>query len=93
MYLGKNVSEDYKSEICALFNREEKYRAIILDLGEDLTGISFATVSATIIFGEAIWDSNKMREAENVVKVQGMKTSNNILYLFGRFTLDEYIYK
>lgn len=39
LYIGKNVSEDFKSHICDLFNREEKYKAVIIDLGEDISNI------------------------------------------------------
>jgi hypothetical protein len=58
--LGKNVSDDYKLEICSLFNRDDKYQALIIDLGEDLSNLEITTESATILFGEVFWDPEKM---------------------------------
>lgn len=71
LYLGKNVNEEYRDEIVYQFNTVEKYRAIILDLGEDLSDIEFTTETAVLLIGEVIWDSKKMEEAENVIKVKG----------------------
>lgn len=93
LYLGKNISDEFRTNICDIFNREDKYRVIIIDIGEDLSNLQFALVNAVILFGELFWDANKVEQAEHVVEVPGLKTANNIIYLFGRYTLDEYIFK
>lgn len=59
-YLGKNISEDFRDEICNAFNRNERYQAIIVDLSEDLTNIMFTTECATILMAEVFWDPEKM---------------------------------
>lgn len=36
LFIGKNVSDEYKAELCDTFNREDKYKVIVLDINEDL---------------------------------------------------------
>lgn len=45
-----------------------------------------------------IWNNDKIKEIENLIDFNNqngeqIKSTINILYLFGRYTLDEYIFK
>jgi hypothetical protein len=93
LYIGKNVDDNYKRGICDAFNTEEQYRAVLIDISEDISNISFTTHNAVILFAEVFWNADIISKAEDCVKETGLKPSNNVIYVFGRYTLDEYIFK
>lgn len=39
LYIGKNVDDDYKQDICDKFNNFDEYRAVLIDLSEDISNI------------------------------------------------------
>eukprot|EP00347_Sterkiella_histriomuscorum_P001302 403372559 len=93
LYLGKNVDTDYKQDICQKFNEDDSYKAVLIDLSEDLSDIQFLTPNTVILFAETFWNWDYMEKAESLIVTPGMKSANNVIYLFGRYTLDEYIFK
>lgn len=93
LYIGKNVDDNFKQSICDQFNTEESIRAMLIDISEDISNITFTTHNAVILFAELFWNANLISAAEDCVKETGMKPSNNVIYVFGRYTLDEYIFK
>jgi hypothetical protein len=60
LYIGKNVDEDYKLGICDTFNTQEEYRAVLIDVSEDISNIKFNTTNAVILFGEVYWNTQLM---------------------------------
>ncbi|CDW78143.1 UNKNOWN [Stylonychia lemnae] len=93
LFLGKNVDDDYKQDICDKFNNEDEYKAVLIDLSEDLSDIKFNTPNTIILFAETFWNTLYIERAEKMIDTPGQKSANNIIYLYGRYTLDEYIYK
>lgn len=86
MFIGKNISDEYKQHIAEQFDKDAKYRVLLVDYGEDLSSISFDSRDTFAVFGELIWNLDIFQVAEATV----MKLKN-IFYLVGRHTLDEYI--
>jgi hypothetical protein len=93
LYIGKNVDDDYKQDICDKFNNFDEYRAVLIDLSEDISMVRFSTSNAVVLFAEVYWNSNIINQAEKVVSETGIKPTNNVIYVLGRYTLDEYIFK
>jgi hypothetical protein len=93
LYIGKNVDDDYKQDICDKFNNYDEYRAVLIDLSEDLSNIRFTVPNAVVLFAEVYWNAQVMQQAEIVVSETGVKPTNNFIYVLGRYTLDEYIFK
>jgi hypothetical protein len=65
----------------------------LIDLSEDISSIRFTSASAVVLFGEVFWNAQLMQQAENVISECGVKPTNNVIYVLGRYTLDEYIFK
>jgi UTP-glucose-1-phosphate uridylyltransferase len=93
LYIGKNVDDDYKQDICDKFNNFDEYRVVLIDLSEDISKIKFTVPNAVVLFAEMYWNADLMTQAEDVVAEPGIKPTNNIIFVFGRYTLDEYIFK
>jgi hypothetical protein len=66
---------------------------VLIDLSEDISNIRFTTANAVVLFAEVYWNVQLMQQAENVVSETGIKPTNNVIYVLGRYTLDEYIFK
>ena len=93
LYLGKDLEDEYKLDVCDKFNNSNEVRVILIDMTQDLSCLEFTTPNTIILFAEVFWNEKLMMKAENVIQTQGIKSAANILYLFGRYTLDEYIFK
>jgi hypothetical protein len=60
LYIGKNVDDDYKQDICDKFNNYDEYRAVLIDLSEDLSNIRFTVPNAVVLFAEVYWNAQVM---------------------------------
>ena len=67
LYIGKNVSENYKIEICSQFNQDSKFQVCLVDYSEDLSSIQFEGKDQVGVFGECIWVQEWMEMAEATV--------------------------
>ncbi len=66
---------------------------MLIDLSEDISNIRFTTANAVVLLAEVYWNAQLMQQAENVVTETSIKPTNNVIYVLGRYTLDEYIFK
>jgi hypothetical protein len=66
---------------------------VLIDLSEDISNIRFTTANAVVLLAEVYWNAQLMQQAENVVTETSIKPTNNVIYVLGRYTLDEYIFK
>jgi SNF2 family DNA or RNA helicase len=60
LYIGKNVDDEHKQDICDKFNNFDEYRAVLIDLSEDMTNIRFTVSNAVVLFAEVFWNTQVM---------------------------------
>lgn len=75
--------------MCEQFNEDFKYSVVIVDLSEQMTNnFQFNCKNAFAIIGETLWNLEVMEAVE-----YSCKLLKNIQYLFGRHTMDEFIFR
>jgi hypothetical protein len=58
LYIGKNVDDDYKQDICDKFNNFDEFRAVLIDMSEDISMVRFSTANAVVLFAEMYWNAH-----------------------------------
>ena len=89
LYIGKNIGDHLKQNICDNFNEDSQQKVVLVDLSEQMTNnFQFNCRDAFAIIGETLWNLDVMDAVD-----YSCKLLKNITFLFGRHTLDEFLFR